>query len=259
MSQKSERQRTILSLLEHAPGMSIQHLTMETNCSEMTIRRDLKELQQKEYVSLINGVAILRKNQDGSSIPKDYSLFGERSLMQDAKSRIGALACSLLQPGDSIIVDTGTTTEQLFAHLPEDFPLTVMCYNLNTLLACASRENIDIIFPGGFYHRNTQMFESSESAKLFSRICADKFFASAAGISQKGMVTCAEQHELSSKQHAINAASTRILLADSSKFGKIRPCMFATLDEFDMVITDASISEEWLTFFEKNSIKYLLA
>lgn len=259
MSQKSKRQNTILTLLKNVPGMSIQHLAMETNSSEMTIRRDLKELQQKEYVSLIHGVAILGKNEDGSSIPKEYSLSNERSLMQDAKSRIGALASSLLQPNDSIIVDTGTTTEQIFTHLSESFPLTVMCYNMNILLASTSRENTDIIFPGGFYHRNTQMFESPESSKLFSRICVDKFFASAAGISQKGMVTCIEQHELSNKQNAIGIADTRILLADSSKFGKIRPCMFATIDDFDLVITDSSISEEWLELFEKKKIKYMLA
>lgn len=229
------------------------------NASEMTVRRDLSELHAKDYVSIIQGVAILNKNKDGSAIIKEYSLTVERRAMRDAKRRIGVLACTLLEPNDSILVDTGTTTEQLFEHLPDDMPLTIMCYNMNILLACKDREKTNLIFAGGFYHRNTQMFESPEGADLISRICVNKFFCSAAGISQKGAVTCIEQHELPAKQSGLKAATTRILLADSTKFGKIRPCMFASLNDFDVIITDSDIAPEWLNLFSESGIKWMLA
>ena len=91
------------------------------------------------------------------------------------------------------------------------------------------------------------MFESPEGADLISRICVNKFSAPPPG-SVKGAV-CIEQHELPAKQSGLQAATTRILLADSTKFGKIRPCMFASLNDFDVIITDSDIAPEWLNLF----------
>ncbi|MBR3020323.1 MAG: DeoR/GlpR transcriptional regulator [Clostridia bacterium] len=259
MVKKQERLNNILSILKTVPGISIHHLAGMLSVSEMTIRRDVNELAAKEYVNLIQGVAILNKNKDGSAIAKEYSLSEEREIMKDAKSRIGALACTLIEDNDSILVDTGTTTEQIFTHLPANLALTIVCFNMNTLSACINREKTDIIFAGGFYHRNTQMFESVEGASLISRICINKYFCSAAGISQKGAVSCIEQHEILTKQRGLKAAHMRILLADSSKFGKIRPCMFASLSSFDVIITDTGISPEWLKLFDDMGKKYMLA
>lgn len=259
MSKKQARKNDILCILKNAPGMSIRSLAERMDVSEMTVRRDLRELSNEDYVSIIHGVAILNKNEDGSTIVKDYSLAAERRVMQDAKQRIGAMAATLLEVNDSILVDTGTTTEQIFAHLAPGLPLTITCYNMNSLQACKDRENTALIFAGGFYHRNTQMFESPEGAQLISRICINKYFASAAGIGQRGAVSCIEQHELPSKQSALKAAATRILMVDSTKFGKIRPCMFATLDDFDMVITDRDIAPEWIQLFADKGIKWMLA
>lgn len=225
----------------------------------MTIRRDLEELEKKGLVTVIRGVAILNKNQDGSSIIKNYSLHDERQVMSDAKQAISKLAATLIQPNDTILIDTGTTTEQLFSYIPSDASLTVVCYNLNTLLKCSQMDHRDMIFPGGFFHRSTQMFESVEGAELISRILINKCFMSAAGISSNGAISCIEQHELLYKQKAMHTSTTKILMADSTKFGKIRPCMFSNLSEFDIVVTDRNIKNEWLGLFKQLNIKYMLA
>lgn len=259
MNKKQDRLSFILSELGKSAGVSIQTLADAAEVSDMTIRRDLEELENKGLVTVIRGVAILNKNQDGSSIIKDYSLQDERHIMPEAKQSIAKLAATLIQPDDTILVDTGTTTEQLFSHLPNDASLTVVCYNLNTLSECRKMDHRNIIFPGGFFHRNTQMFESIEGAELISRICINKCFLSAAGISSNGAVSCIEQHELLYKQKAMKTSMTKILMADSSKFGKIRPCMFSNLTEFDIVVTDNNISEEWLNMFKHWNVKYMLA
>lgn len=259
MNKKQDRLSFILSELGKSAGVSIQTLAESAEVSAMTIRRDLEELESKGLVTVIRGVAILNKNQDGSSIIKDYSLQAERHIMSESKQAIAKLAATLIQPDDTILVDTGTTTEQLFPHLPSDAALTIVCYNLNTLLACRKTSYRNIIFPGGFFHGNTQMFESTEGAELISRICINKCFMAAAGISANGVVSCIEQHELLYKQKAMKTSMTKILMADSSKFGKIRPCMFSNLADFDIVVTDSNISEEWLNLFKQCDVTYMLA
>ena len=257
--QKSTRQMQIMNLLEGVPALSVRDLADSLKVSEMTIRRDLNDLVLKDYITLIQGVAILNKNTDGTSFAKDYTLTLERQNMRAEKERIGRLAATLLEPEDTILIDTGTTTEQLLQHLPNGIPLTIMGYNFNTLMAIHDRENTDIYFGGGYYHHNTQMFESQETISLIGRLCINKFFVSAAGISDKGAVSCIEQHELSTKQSGLKNAIMRILLADSSKFGKIRPCMFAKLEDFDIVITDRGIDPAWLDRLQRSNIKCLLA
>ena len=115
-----------------------------------------------------------------------------------------------------------------------------------------------IICAGGYYHKNTQMFQSPEGISLVSRTCANKAFISAAGISKKMDVTCVEQYEIETKKAAIASALTKILLADSTKFDKICPAMFANLSEFDTVITDSGLSEEWVRYMEEMEIELIL-
>lgn len=254
MLKKDNRINQILSILSEKNGASIHMLAGTLGVSEMTIRRDLLELQSKDYLSVVQGVAIVSRNQDGSSIQKDYTLESERVLMQDNKSQIGLTAAAMIEPNDTIIIDTGTTTEWLAKNLPP-FPVTIVCYNLN-ILSCAQQHNFtNLIFAGGYYHENTQMFECPESVALISRICANKFFCSAAGISSKGSVTCIDQYEIAAKQAALRSALTKILLLDSSKLGKIRPSLFANVSDFDTIVTDSGISQDWISYFGGFGVK----
>lgn len=255
----NSRQLQIMKLLGNVPAMSIRNIAGEIGVSEMTIRRDLKELLSIGYISLIQGVALLNKNTDGTSIVKDYSLGVERQSMHDEKMRIGKMAASLIESEDTIMIDTGTTTEQLLNFLPDGIPLTFVVNNINTLYSVKDRDHSDIYLGGGFFHRNTQMFECQESIALINRIAINKFFVSAAGISSKGTVSCIEQHELPTKHAGIKSALVRILMADSSKFGKIRPCMFASLSDFDVIITDTGIDQAWHDVFQNYGIKFILA
>ena len=106
---------------------------------------------------------------------------------------------------------------------------------------------VNIIFPGGYFHPNGQFFESSQGIKLIEEIRVNKIFISASGIHENLGITCA-------KRTALQSAQTHILLADSSKFGKIRPAYFAQLSEIDMVITDNGLPHEWKEILAGNGI-----
>lgn len=117
---------------------------------------------------------------------------------------------------------------------------------------------ISLICGGGFYHRNTELFDSPEGVALISRLNINKCFMAAAGVTSKGNLSCIEPYEFMYKKAAINSSSTRILLVDSSKFGKMRPCMFSNLSDFDMVITDSDIGGNWISLFEQSNLKYII-
>lgn len=210
------------------------------------------------YTTVINGVAILNDNQDGSKIKKDYFIHDERQSMSGSKEAIGLEACKLIEPNDIVLIDTGSTTECMLKHLNLDFPITVVGYTLNTMVACQNRSNISLICGGGFYHRNTELFDSPEGVALISRLNINKCFMAAAGVTSKGNLSCIEPYEFMYKKAAINSSSTRILLVDSSKFGKMRPCMFSNLSDFDIVITDGDIGGNWIRLFEQSNLKYII-
>lgn len=258
MSIKSSRQEAIIKELASYNGISIHNLALKFNVAEMTIRRDLHKLQGEDYVDIINGVAILRNNSDGTSIIKPYALPDERNLMSSAKDRIGRKAASLVELSDTIIIDTGTTTETILPYLPNDNSICFICHNKNILDGLTARGFTNIIFPGGFYHKNTEFFESPESVSLILRSCAAKYFCSAAGVSPNGHVTCIEQYEINTKQACLKSAVKSYLLCDSSKFGKIRPALFASIDDFDVVITDKDISPTWIEHFESHDKEYYI-
>ena len=244
----------VLYLKEHN-GASIKELATAFNVSEMTIRRDLTLLESNHVIKLVHGAAIFNSDDSVSFGEVDYDLLSESSKQSLEKLKIGQFAASLVEPNDTIILDTGTTTEQIAHYLPTNIPLTVLCYNMNTLMAISNKPNINIIFAGGYYYKNLQLFQSPEGIKMIRRIRANKAFISASGVSQKLGVTCVEQIEVDTKQAAISSSLSKILVFDSSKLDKIGPSYFAQITDFDAIITDNNIPEDWIEFLKTTNIK----
>lgn len=243
---KDERIEQLISLLQAQNGAAIKELAAQFNVSEMTIRRDLQVLEERNIVSLIHGAAIYNSHPYEVAIAKDNRA-GD-------KYRIGEKAVSLIKPNDVIIIDLGTTTEYVAKFLPDDIPLTVICYSSNALVEIYQKPNIEIYFSGGYYHHDSQMFESPEGINLIERISASKAFISAASINKKLSVSCVNEYEIKTKRAAIDSAEEKILLVDSSKFEQIRPGYFADLSEFDAVITDSNVDDEWIDTIKKLGI-----
>jgi len=159
---------------------NIKDLSKRLKVSEMTIRRDLRELSKENIVTLISGGAVLKRNSPVDTDEEKYLIQTAESLMLEEKIKISRKAASLVDPNDVIIIDTGSTTENLPKFIPENMPLTIIW---------------KLVFPGGYFHNNTLMFESPEGIEVIKRIRANKAFISAAGVSEKLGVTCATDYE----------------------------------------------------------------
>jgi DeoR family deoxyribose operon repressor len=255
MPNRVERIDKIAKILQKRNGASIKALSQELEVSEMTIRRDLEQLQLANIVSLVHGAAIYQNEPGGQE--RDYHLILEKAVSSPEKERIGKAAAQLVSPGDIIIIDIGTTTEHLARHIPQNCSITVLCYTINVLFEIYKKNVEDLIMSGGYYHANTQLFESPETVNLIRQTRATKFFMSAAGVSRELGLTCVNQYETGVKRACIDSSLQKILLVDSKKFGQVRPAYFAPLDAVDMVITDKGISQEWIAVLEEMNIKVL--
>jgi DeoR family transcriptional regulator, deoxyribose operon repressor len=242
---RQERLAQILESLSGGRTTSLEELSRRLSVSEMTIRRDLQLLAQQNKVRLVKGGAEIRLGY--SDWPRTgFSLVSTLTAKAEEKMRIGKKAASLVEPGDVVIVDSGSTTEWLVRSLPPDAPLTVICFALNILLEAASRAKVSVVFAGGTLRGDTLVCESAEGIALVRRFRAHKAFLSAGGVSDSLGVTCFDDAEAELKKAAIASAQSRILLVDSGKLGRVTPSWFATLSDFDAIVTDSGISLEYV-------------
>ncbi len=255
MNKKLARMNQIIDILKEKQTTSAKELASYFDVSEMTIRRDLDVLASNNIITTSYGSVFFNEDNNSATLTDNYEVMDEMDKLNDEKHRIGLFAASLIEPNDVIIIDTGSTTEQLACSMPGDIPMTVMCYNLNILTEIRKLKNIQLIFAGGYYHDNTQMFESAEGVQLIRRTRANKVFVSAAGVHERLGVTCVHHYEVPTKNAIIDSSVTKILLADSSKFGAIRTAYFAQLNDFDIIITDTKLPQTWVDYINNLGIK----
>lgn len=259
MSKINKRLDNIVLILKKNNAATIRELSESLQVSEMTIRRDLKSLAHDDLIRLIHGGAVYNRERNNKDDEESrYYLLAEEARNDEEKIRIAEEAVKMINPNDIIMLDTGSTTEYLAKILPEDIPLTVMCHSMNVLLEVMKKKNCDIIFPGGFFHEKTLVFESPEGTELIKRSRANIAFFAAGGIHKELGVTCHTTFIVETKKAMLSSSLKKILIADSSKFGEVKSSYYADLANFDTIITDSGISEDCRRIVEDNNVELIV-
>lgn len=263
MSKKRERVIKIINILKESNGCSVKELSQIFNVSEMTIRRDLRELEKKKIVENYYGASVYNPREDNplnniDGVEVNYNINKNSCLMESEKDRIGKKAAELVKRDDLIVIDNGTTTEKLTQNLPSDIDFTAMIFSTNNLLHLLHKNNVNVVLPGGRLHRDTGMFESSETLKLITNTRPTKVFLSAAGVHDRLGITCAYPYEVPTKKNIIENAVEVILLADSTKFEKVLPSFICSLNKINKVITDNGIDLKWIKIFADLGVELII-
>ncbi|MDR1482213.1 MAG: DeoR/GlpR family DNA-binding transcription regulator [Synergistaceae bacterium] len=245
MKKNVARLKQVIEVLNRRHNAPIRELAQLLDVSEMTVRRDLEILKDRNIVMNVRGLVMLNSRFDAETDGWHYSLRLAANLHLKEKERIGAYAASLVEEDDCIIIDNGTTTERLARNLPPNLRITVLTTNLNIINCLCNNPNVSLILSGGYFHNDTTLFESQEGVSLINKTRANKVFVSTSGVHQTMGVTCANSYELTIKRAILESGANRILLTDSSKFGLIRTTFFAKLEDFDKIVTDRNLSGEW--------------
>jgi len=219
--------------LEHGASLRLRDAAALLDVSEMTVRRDLAAAGDTfRYL----GGHILRQ---APAARDRYDIDAERTAHVRGKVAASARAAAFVADGDAIFVDCGTTLPHLVRRIPESYRLTVVCYSLEVAALLAARPRVRLILLGGLYHPTSASFGSDESLALLAKVGINKAFVSAAGVHPTRGVSCMHFHEVPVKQAAMASAETRHLVVDASKFGRVKPAVFARADAFDSIVTDA--------------------
>jgi len=228
-TERSDRSDAIMATLLKKVHATFSELAAEFGVSEMTIRRDIEELAgDGQVIRVPGGVRIAR----GFLAEKSFLERDKR--MAREKEKIGRLAASLVRDGESVVLDSGTTTLYIARHL-RDRRCTVFTFSLAALVELAESSTVRVEVIGGVYRPSSHDFVSLAVAEALDCIRADKVFFGAAALSLDDGVMV---NDPEAQRALLGSARERILVADSGKFDQTALYRFCGLDSCDLVITD---------------------
>ncbi len=213
-SGRNDRQKNLLEHLGETGTGTIEELCKRFGVSEMTIRRDLSELEKEGLLIRTHGGAKLKETAFF-----EVSFAAKATQFVAEKKRIAERAAELVQDGDRIIIDSGTTTG-LFARLLKDRRVTVVTNALNVATDLIDSRQIDLHICGGALRRGPVAAVGQVAAKFFESIRCDRLFMGVEGIDDTGTMTLPDVEEALVKQVMMQAAREVFVLADHSKLGR---------------------------------------
>ena len=244
---KVERKKKMIGILREKKMVHLSELSELLAVSEMTTRRYAGEME--DQLSLMGSHVIYRVDGEEGNAQK-YLINQEAVRNPNKKSRLGAGAAAMIEEGDVVFIDAGTTTPFLAEHIPDDLKFTAVCCSLNVFLILNQKKNCRLILTGGRFHEGTQIFSGRPALDIIRSIRITKAFISTAGISEKLGLTCFYSYETDLKKEVMKYSQHVYLVADSTKFDRVTFAYFADVNQAHSVIIDDGITpdqEAWLT------------
>ena len=223
----AERLKLISDYIEQRGNAKISDLAAELNVSESTVRRDLDLLVQEGLIQRSHGGATWIRHS--SSYEHIYS------------EKIGAFCADMVQDGDTLFLDSGTTTIQIAAGLQRKKNLTIFTYDLAIASAIEFAPSTTLVVTGGIKREDYNVLIGSVTEDYISRIRFGTLFLSADAIDEEFGVSNTGLPEASIKSKLLRSAKRVVLAADSSKFGKVAMVKVADLSELDCIVTDRNL------------------
>jgi DeoR/GlpR family transcriptional regulator of sugar metabolism len=248
------RRDKILELLKEDGSAKVLDLARLFKVTEVTIRQDLEKLDGEGLIIREHGGAYLKNVPEQV---KGFALANQENM--DKKAAIAAKCLQFIESGDTIILDSGSTTTEIALKLRGMKNLTVITNALNIGLMLGAEPGIEVILTGGEFKPPTLSLTGQKAADFFKGIHVQKLFLATAGISLKAGLTYPSISDLVVKKAMIDAAETTYLVADSTKIGKASFASLGALSLIDYIITDAGIEEKHKSVFKDNEIELIIA
>ncbi|MDR2608880.1 MAG: DeoR/GlpR family DNA-binding transcription regulator [Treponema sp.] len=252
---QQERRNDIVFKIRKSRIVKVNDLMDEYHVSIETIRRDLEFLESEGYLRRVYGGAVLN---DFYRPEQALSQREQTNYLQ--KQAIGKLAVDFIEDGDTIYIDSGTTTIELTKHLGEKRNLTIIT---NALLiareAMISNYDCRVIMLGGELRRNELATSGTGTTADLNNFYMTKAFLSAGGISLKSGVTEYDLHDAENRRLIPRRAEKIIMLADYSKFGITTMNYIMPIEDISVLITDWNVPESVLEPYRSRGIEIHVA
>ncbi|MBL4829911.1 MAG: DeoR/GlpR transcriptional regulator [Aliivibrio sp.] len=231
----------IVTVVNQDGKARVEDLAAQFNVSSVTIRSDLSFLEKNGYVVRSHGAAI-----PNTGVIAELSVQEKRRQNIGVKTLIGQAAVSLITNGDTIILDSGTTTREIAASVKSLDSLVVMTNGLDVAMELSSAPHIEVLMSGGVLRKNALSFSGSQAEASLKNYRFDKVFLGVDGFDLRAGITTHNEQEASLNRLMCEISEQVIAVADSTKFGKRSCHMIREFGNIDVLVTDAGIPEEYL-------------
>lgn len=249
MQSPAERHSFILNRLREQGFVSVATLSEDLDVSDVTIRRDLKQLEQRNLLFRTHGGAA-----PTNPFVFDRPVSEKAKQHAEEKRRIGAAAAELVEPNDSILLASGTTIHQVARHLRDKRDLTIVTGALHVATDLMNLPGSEVFVLGGMLRQSSTSVVGPAAEEMMRRYRCRKLFLGVDGIDIDYGLTTSNSLEASLNQRMIEAVQQTILVTDSSKFGKRGFSLTCSIDEIDTVITDTGAPDGMVRALEDRGI-----
>lgn len=249
-----ERRRKILQIIGKEGQVTITDLANRFGVSAVTVRADLDALATNGILMRSHGGALRREETP------DYPLRVKATLHRSEKIRIGRAAAELIRPDETIILDSGTTTAEIAAHLKllKLQPLTVITHALNIALELADAPGISVIVIGGLLRPISHSLVGPQAEAMLSDLHADRFFLAVDGFDVEAGPSTPDVLEAQLNTSMARVAKEIIVVADSSKLGRQSVSRIGPMKRVDRLITDRRAPMAFVDALRKRGIQVIL-
>jgi len=248
-----QRRMRVAELVRERGAMRVSELARELNTSEVTIRSDLTRLESEGLLIRDHGGAISSERQVTSLLAVE----ARAQLRLEEKRRIARAAAEFVKPGDTILMDAGTTVVEMAPYLSDVRELSVVTYALNVVLQMGAQTDARILLLGGAFNRESSSTLGPITERQLADLKVQKLFLGTQAFDLDQGLTDTTIEIAQIKQRMISSAHEVILLSDSGKWGKTGFIKVAPLTDVGTIISDSGLDSSARTALESLGVKVL--
>jgi DeoR/GlpR family transcriptional regulator of sugar metabolism len=232
---REERHQLVCDAVQAAGRVRVADLASRLAVSEMTIRRDLEDLEARGALTRVHGGAV-------SNISRSFEPgFAARSMQHvDAKRQIGEAAAGLLRDGETVIIDAGSTTLHVVRSLRRDIRIRALALSLFIADELADMPNVTLMIPGGQVRKHERSFVGPVTTAMVEQLTFDTTFVTVGGVDADAGFTEYEFDDAQTKKAALKSARRKVVVADSSKLGAVSFVRLSRTSDIDILVTDSA-------------------
>lgn len=234
-SKTLERRNEILEMAKKKGMVRVSDLSSYYKMSSVTIRKDLSYLENKGILRRIHGGAVLRSDPQ-----KSVDYFGRREVFRTQKQEVARAAADLIQNGDSVMINVGSTTSYVADYLKDKRDLFVVTNSFTIVEQLMHCEDITTFFLGGRVDPRHQVTVGDNVIEQLAKYSIDKLIMGADGVDPNCGITSVNHVEDYILHQMIAQAKRRIVVADESKLGRAALVQIAPITAFDVLVTNRS-------------------
>jgi DeoR family glycerol-3-phosphate regulon repressor len=249
----SDRQNRILALARENGKVDVEKLSTSFNVSPQTIRKDLNELCDKTLLQRVHGGAIV-----GSGI-ENVSYEARRLLAPEAKKAIGKAAAALIPDNSSLLLNIGTTTEQVAHALSDHRGLLVITNNINAVEIMKNFLGIELIIAGGQVRRSDGGIIGVAAVDFINQFKTDYAVIGVSALDEDGTLLDYDFREVRVAQAIIKNSRHVILVADSMKLERNAPIRIGHISEINTIVVNNDLPQKLKDICRENGVKIVIA